>query len=61
MEKKKRQTVDETLQEMKKDFTELEKAGVPADQRNELMKIGLFEQIALQLERIADLMEQQAR
>ena len=61
MDKEKRPTLDEAIQEMQEARKELEEAGLPEDQINEVMKIGLFEQIARQLERIADLMEQQAR
>ena len=58
MDKEKRQTVDEACRDMEK---ELEAADLPADRINEVSKIGLLMQIAVQLERIADSMEQQAR
>ena len=58
MNKKKRLTVDETCELLEK---ELEKAGLPGDRVSESIKVGMLTQIASQLERIADLMEQQAR
>ena len=57
MDKKKRKTLDEACTELEK---ELEAADLPADQKREVTKIGMLMQIAVQLERIADSMEQQA-
>ena len=58
MAKKKRLTVEESCEILKE---EVEAVGLPDDQMREAVKVGMLIQIALQLERIADLMEQQAR